>query len=298
MIEHFAIIMGSMKSGTTTLFEYLKEHPEIAPCSVKEPEFFVRQGKEGSDFADYERLWEWDPERHKVALEASTSYTKLPVFPNAAENMARTGLHFKLIYIMRDPLERIKSQVQHTLLASGNLQETISEELLLNAVNYSRYAMQLDAYTLFFSLNDIFLLRFEDFAKDPQHSCEEIFRFLGLSIDGNVGVKAPANEKYDNYFKYQFAGFRKWKGIVPKWLRTRLRKGISRNEYFRNYVDSSLPSKIHIPEETIDKIFDLLREDLKKLQNNYGVDIFKWMNVRKHWDCKESSLDETRAGML
>ncbi len=40
MINNFALIIGAMKCGTTSLFSYLAQHPEISACQPKEPDFF------------------------------------------------------------------------------------------------------------------------------------------------------------------------------------------------------------------------------------------------------------------
>ena len=76
MIENFAIIIGAMKAGTTTLFDHLAAHPAIAPASPKEPGFFAFEEKFDAGLASYEALFDFDAESHKWALEASTDYTK------------------------------------------------------------------------------------------------------------------------------------------------------------------------------------------------------------------------------
>ncbi|MCH8112407.1 MAG: sulfotransferase [Proteobacteria bacterium] len=85
---NIAIIIGAMKSGTTTLFELLSQHPEIAPCREKEPFFFASEEKYAADEDAYQMLWDWDPNRHKIALEASTDYAKLPFVTGVPDRMA------------------------------------------------------------------------------------------------------------------------------------------------------------------------------------------------------------------
>jgi hypothetical protein len=77
-IARFAIIIGAMKSGTTSLFEYLAGHPMLAPCREKEPDFFARDERWRRGRSWYEGLWRPAPPADGFALEASTSYTKLP----------------------------------------------------------------------------------------------------------------------------------------------------------------------------------------------------------------------------
>lgn len=99
----FALIVGAMKSGTSNLFSVLSQHPQIAGCNLKEPNFFSDEREFSKGFSYYQDLWDWDPAVHSVALEASTTYTKYPRC-EAAERIVEAGKDFRLIYIMRNPL--------------------------------------------------------------------------------------------------------------------------------------------------------------------------------------------------
>lgn len=54
-----AIIIGSMRSGTTSLYKHLSDHTRVCPSKVKEPEFFSKKAKHGIKVDDYEDLWEF-----------------------------------------------------------------------------------------------------------------------------------------------------------------------------------------------------------------------------------------------
>jgi hypothetical protein len=113
MIERFALIIGAMKCGTSSLFNYLAQHPEIAESRPKEIGFFDNDDHwaRGRDW--YEAAWRWDPAQHRVALEASTGYTKVPTMPNAAARIATYPAKFQFLYIMRNPLDRYESHYSH-----------------------------------------------------------------------------------------------------------------------------------------------------------------------------------------
>jgi hypothetical protein len=83
--DAFLIVIGGMRCGTTTLFSYLSRHPRICPCVLKEPNFFAERLVRHPPSATYEELWDFDPARHRYALEASTGYTKAPLEPNVAD---------------------------------------------------------------------------------------------------------------------------------------------------------------------------------------------------------------------
>ena len=82
--EHVFII-GAMKAGTTSLFHALAPHPRVAPCSVKEPNFFSRGTYSGSDDR-YEAAFRFS-KRTSVCLEESVSYSKRHLFPDVAEKI-------------------------------------------------------------------------------------------------------------------------------------------------------------------------------------------------------------------
>ena len=102
-------IIGAGKSGTTSLWLYLNRHPDIALSRNKEPAFFVRPNfREDLDW--YESLFE--PAR--IVGEASTVYTAHPVFDGVPERIHSLVPTPKLIYLVRDPVERaISHYVEH-----------------------------------------------------------------------------------------------------------------------------------------------------------------------------------------
>lgn len=120
MIKNYIFIVGSMKSGTTSLFSYLEQHPQIAASRDKEPCFFSRSDIFAKGYNWYESLWDWNPASHKIAMEGSTSYTRIPTYSNAAEEIqrfqSRTNSSIKFIYIVRHPIERIESHYTLSLI--------------------------------------------------------------------------------------------------------------------------------------------------------------------------------------
>ena len=90
----YVLIIGSMKCGTSSLYTSLVRHPEICPCTKKEPEFFTFDTKH--DFP-YEQLWEFDSQRHRYVIEASTGYTKFPMRTSVPQRIKSYGL--SLIHI-------------------------------------------------------------------------------------------------------------------------------------------------------------------------------------------------------
>ena len=98
-ISNFVFIIGAMICGTSSLFEYLGEHPEVAPCTLKEPCFFSSKSNWEKGFDWYHQLWQWNAKVHKFALEASVDYTKSHIYPDVACKISTIKANCKFIFI-------------------------------------------------------------------------------------------------------------------------------------------------------------------------------------------------------
>jgi Sulfotransferase domain len=176
-------IIGAMKSGTTSLHEYLASHPQIAMSRVKEPGFFVEELSLDKGLDWYSSLFDAD-ERYRYLGESSTHYTKLPVYRGVPERILQFNRRARLIYVMRDPFERIVSHYWHAVrdvYHGGELRP------LLEAVRerpdylaFGDYAMQLRPYFRLFGREAVFTLTFEALIGDPQREVDRIYDWLGL----------------------------------------------------------------------------------------------------------------------
>jgi hypothetical protein len=179
-------VIGAMKSGTTSLHEYLNTHPQIAMSGWKEPAFFVEELtlRRGEDW--YLSLFEND-ERYRYLGESSTHYTRLPVFQGVAERLYRFNPDARLIYIMRNPLERIVSHYWHNTQIRDfkhgggeprSLSRAVKEDPQYLA--FGDYATQLEPYIELFGREALYVLTFESLVRDPQRELDHIYEWLGL----------------------------------------------------------------------------------------------------------------------
>jgi hypothetical protein len=176
-------IIGAMKSGTTSLHEYLDTHPQIAMSETKEPGYFVEELSLAKGEAWYLSLFNQD-DRFRYRGESSTHYTKLPVYRGVADRLHRFNPDARLIYIMRDPFERLVSHYWHNVrdvVHGGELRP------LLKAVKerpdylaFSDYAMQLAPYLDRFGRQALYTLTFEALIDDPQREFDRLCQWLGL----------------------------------------------------------------------------------------------------------------------
>jgi len=189
MISSYVLIIGAMKSGTTTLFDALAQHPQIAPSTPKEPGFFAFEEVWAQGFDWYESLFAFDPSLHRYGLDGSTDYTKRPFCPNVPERLAASApRQFRLIYIMRDPLRRLESHARHTQRTRrevGRCQSPRADHSLDAGISpvslaISRYAYQLSPFRDFFDAGRLHLTTLEALEADFRGEMTRVLDFLEL----------------------------------------------------------------------------------------------------------------------
>src|SRR5207244_732601 len=103
------LMIGSMKAGTTSLYEYLRTHPQVFMSERKELDYFTTGIDRGLDRDWYEGCFERADGARAVG-EASTGYTKFPTHRDVAARVAALLPDVRLIYMIRNPIERMRSQ--------------------------------------------------------------------------------------------------------------------------------------------------------------------------------------------
>jgi sulfotransferase family protein len=281
--DSFLLIIGAMKSGTTSLFEILKQHPEIAPCSKKEPDFYTTVDDPVSNWDKYLSLWNWVPDRHKIAMEASTSYTKAPLIKGVPDKISSSPTkNFKFIYMMRDPQKRITSQVRHAIYEGWG--KSLDEEFTDDLIYFTQYAMQLDKYYTLFPKERFLLLTLEEFKSNPDLVLSQICKFLDISNNFKFkGSNEPRNTGDFYNIHPLFASLLKNPAVryisdilIRGNARTQLRKWLTLFGKSRQPMGRS-----SLNDREAENIFRQLAPDLQKLSREYGVDI------RKYWTIPE-----------
>lgn len=275
MPHPIAIIIGAMKSGTTSLFYYLSEHPEICASREKELHFFSDEDRFSRGLDWYQSMWSMEP-GHKVALEASPTYTMQPYRPDVAARIAALdGIDFKFIYIARNPIGRFESHVRHEVAQhqlTGDAIQTLrsSQEPLA----YTQYAMQLDSYIQHFGQERVHALLLEDLKSNPQAELQKVCRFLGVDDTyhfKNVDVVRNSKDTLNlNPFLGKIRHFSFVKPLVemisPR-TRQSLRVLLSRKDPFEFCLSD---------QEKLD-IVQQLAPDLRRFNQLYGL------NVEEKW---------------
>lgn len=271
-IGRFALIIGAMKSGTTSLFEYLAVHPAIAPCSTKEPNFFVDEEQWARGMDAYRRLWDWDAAVHRVALEASTAYSKGSV-RDVVRRICEADGEFRFIYIMRDPVDRIASHLSHTATERGGA-DRVGEAAFRWTLDVSRYATQLDAYLERLPRETILPLVQEAMVANPAAVVDRAVAFLGLepmTFDPSI-VERAHNTRVD--WAAGAAATRLLGGRTVDQVRRWAPEPLLR--WARAVIGQQNVHRVELTPAQRQHALDVLRPEVARLRDEWGVDVTRW----------------------
>lgn len=188
------LVIGAQKCATSTLCDLLARHPDVFMTEPKEPYFFSHDEVWARGLVWYESLFAGAAGTRAVG-EGSTTYTMRHLYPNAAERLREHVPDAKLIYIVRNPLERTPSHWVH-MRSRGGREKRPFAAALREAPEYldnSMYLRQIDVYRRWWPDERILVLFFEDFVKDKAATMRRCFEFLG--VDPSVDVTRDAHAK-------------------------------------------------------------------------------------------------------
>ena len=208
------IVIGAMKAATTSLYTYLKQHPDVFMTKIKEPMFFNnykqnndykvigRKSIRNIDFQGYLNMF--SQVRDEIAIgEASPSY----IYNSHAPYLIKENFpEIKLIAILRHPTDRAYSNFLHARRSGkepeSNFEEAIKLEEermqsnwspLYHYINKGYYSVQLDRYLSNFPKENIRIYLFEDLTQNTNKTLNDIFGFLGVNQDAYIDFRKQVN---------------------------------------------------------------------------------------------------------
>jgi hypothetical protein len=186
------LVVGAMKAGTTTLYRDLLAHPDIAMPEQKEPETLTRFESLDDIRDDYAKLFARAREG-AIRGEVSTAYTKRPVNEGVAEKaFALTQGNLRVVYIRRNPADRIVSHYKHET-QHGRIDMPISRALreVPDLINFTRYDWQIAPWKACFGARRVLEIDLEDYAVDRGGIARQVVAHIGA----DPSRLPPPNEK-------------------------------------------------------------------------------------------------------
>lgn len=202
------IIGGPPRSGTTSLFRHMEQHPQICVSSVKEPWFFTTPGDQ-KRFRTVPRArptrWSWYEDLFAhcgddlIKGEGSTVYFYAPGTPGLIHAAAPD---VRLIFVLRDPIDRVYSHYLHDLRSRRlpPFEKMIDRDhpRLAFYLDVSRYRVHLERFRETFSPDQILVLFLEDLRDRAGETIRRAYEFVGadpsfvpdeLGVARNTAVK-------------------------------------------------------------------------------------------------------------
>jgi len=200
-------VVGAMKSGTSTLHALLDGHPDIFMSEPKEPCYFVDLDDLESPAREVVEEWGfWRSEEHYLALfgeagnarvigESSTNYSKRPKMGGVCDRIAEFAPEARILYIMRDPIERTISHYWHAVAQRKERRDLVTAlEQEAHYREVSHYAFQLEPYLSRFGSERVRVLTLEELRADPEAKLMELFGWLGV----DAGFESTGTDRRDN----------------------------------------------------------------------------------------------------
>jgi len=269
------IVIGAMKAATTSLYTYLKQHPQIFMTKVKELMFFSnfqqennykilgKKRKQLNTLEAYLAMFN-DVENEKAVGEASPSY----IYNQKAPKLIKEHLpNAKIIAILRQPTDRAYSNYLHAKRAdrenATSFQEAIELENerikenwspLYHYIEKGYYSVQLKRYYQLFPKENIRVYVFEDIVKNTKETLKDIFKFLGVDEDVEIDTSKKANVSGEP------SGLMGW--ILKKMRYYNLIPKFAISDYLPKFIMKLIFRSVYKPTEKLDK--NLRREITEK----------------------------------
>lgn len=300
-------ILGAAKSGTTTLYHYLNQHPQVFMSPIKETNFFAFQGEKPTfkgvkvnkstvsyqqeiitDLSLYRQ--QFSAVNKEIAIgESCPSYLYIP---KAAENIKRHTPQAKLIVILRNPIERAYSNFLHNIRDRSEYYDDFSEGIEAESgrindgwwwgfhyVRVGLYYEQVKRYFDLFDRSQVKVYLFDQLKNNEQLLLNDICQFLEIEyqvsfdnskLEKHNSTGVPVNQFLDNLIKDS--------SLLKKAYQT-----IVRNKKIRKNITNSINRfnplvKPDLDREIKDELLPLFREDILKLQDLIRQDLSPWLS--------------------
>ena len=305
-------VVGAPKTGTTSLYHYLDQHPAVYMSPIKEPCFFapevvalvphareifmndasalqayldgpVREKRQSGIVLEWEQYLKlFKNVRDETAVgEASVSY----LASSGAPRLIRARVpHARIIMMLRDPVDRLFSHFA-ALQAVGETQRTFvlwateqaraetARSTSAGPVWPGRYARHLQRYLECFSKDQVRVYLYEDYAEAPGKVLQNLLSFLGVDPDYPVDVRRRHNVTW-----------------VPRWPAIHRRVARFVRPAARAIVPGGIvrcargwyltPRRFGPTADERAQVIEIYEEDIRALQILLGRDLSGWLDPK------------------
>ncbi|MCA9275327.1 MAG: sulfotransferase domain-containing protein [Phycisphaerales bacterium] len=286
------MIIGAAKSGTTSLANDLARHQGIFITDPKEPEFFCRDENYARGLAWYESLYD-SAKPDQIKGEASPHYTDYPAMPHTAPRLAQAYPELKMVYIVRDPVERAYSgwlqKLKNQDRWGGDLDvpRQFSEAIrsYRPLIDMGDYKLQISRILEYFPREQLRVYLFEDYVSDRAVMIRDLALFLGVDPGPLLEFDAKQSNASADHFETkaknrmvnrikQIPGVEAAKELVPEKLRKGAVQAFFQSPLGKRAVQQAEPDPMS--DEDRAYLVDHYRDAVSWLEGYMGRSLSNW----------------------
>lgn len=292
-------ILGAAKSGTTFLYDQLKDHPQIVSAYSnklefnldKEPDLLLKNEMSRERYIQaFLKNAKKKPEGN-ILIDASTNYTKWPhmfISPSDIEKIAKDYL---CIYIFRDPIDRFESHINYNSYRRSMLERSLEE--ILNTrdgvqyLNIGNYAMQLFEYKEIFKKGKLLIIDFNDLITNTKKVLELVCSNINIEAEY---FSEPTRNIISNKTPYKVLNNPRIIDMHPI-LRKALHKLLPQDRFRKNlslsyhkFFNSKGYEKRLLSDLEKYSLAKIYKPSLLRLKEDFGINFYKtsWLTTQKY----------------
>lgn len=292
------LVIGAGKSGSTSLYHYLTQHPDIYMSRVKEPLFFAFAGQQVNftgpgdaeingravaTLEDYQALFQDGADR-RARGEASVAYL---YYPRAAQRIHQLVPEVKLLLILRCPADRAYSNFLHALGLGrepiGSFTRALEAEPGRIAAGWSHfyhyrakgwYYRQLEPWLRLFPREQILINLYDDLEEDPAGLLQKIFEFIGIDSHHPISTEDKFNVSGSPWGIRLRRSLERGSPVAKRLLPERIRAGL------KHTVLRCTTGRSYMPSTVREKLMTDYAPDITQLAELIGRDLSGWFHGR------------------
>jgi len=275
------IIIGAMKSATSTLHEQLSLQDGIFMTTPKEPNYFSDDEVYAKGDGWYEALF-FCAKVGDLCGESSTHYTKLPDYPLTLSRMSGKLKSPKLVYVMRHPVDRLVSHYIHQWsrqVITCDINQAINDYDEL--IDYGCYAKQIKPYIAEYGIENILFIFMEAIKERPQEQLNKVASFIGYR--GQVLWQETLPQQ--NVSSERIRTFPGYKLLIDNTFMARLRRNFI-PRFVRGAIKGKLMKKNRPEITAVNK---------ERLENRFDLDL---MELAEILGCENLTCDNYKSVVL
>ena len=272
------LFIGPDKSGSSWLYEVLRQHPACYVPACKDIYFFDRYYDQGIDW--YLSFFKDAPLQVQAVGELSHDYLFSPL---AADRIKKHLPGVKLLTTLRHPVERSFSHYLY-LVRSGITRKPFRKALekFPELISQSMYDIHLSEYLRRFDPSQIKILYFDDLKSDPEAFAGNVFKFLGLSSEKTIQYSKrvrPASRPRS----YFLARIGKFGATASRELGFPQLVGVVKNSRLTQllYAPYSQKDRPQMDPAIREELSDLFEPSISRLENMFEVNLSHWLSNKQ-----------------